>query len=463
MMDVISVIRQMMADTKFSDAQREAETIFFLKDETLRKKVLPLYLEILKAQNKRLPVEMIIEVAERDLQSDIDQSIHWMSFFPPNEISRYFFQYQKIKIFHAERKGLMAELNQLISKFQIYLSTSRVPVIPEFLKTFTLKYFSHDFNLGLQRLSLEIMTGDYETAVSTVRSLILSCFEQSTPRGTRAKLSQVTDILETCQHSSQLDIYRGLCSLYAHEISSKTDYKRLAEAVIFFDDFKFQTLVLNLLVEIGLDDIANDYAHSLRENREYDFVYFDKYFPRLKKLFVALEEKPEAQKAAPLLSQEDLRLTEKQVKTQAETIEPLEYVDEESHFIHLLNYQENSTADLLEIATSFLQSQMHRASLKASDLALRSSSSDEEYLKAAYLKMISLLKLNDFRSALDLSIEAAGKATKPEDVLSFLYVQSELFSKLGEKKIAKEILQKIQTIDANYRLTKERLIRLNEI
>ena len=73
MMDVILHIRQMMADTKFSDAQREAETIFFLKDESLRKEVLPLYLEILKAQKKRLPVEMIIEVAERYIQSDIDQ------------------------------------------------------------------------------------------------------------------------------------------------------------------------------------------------------------------------------------------------------------------------------------------------------------------------------------------------------------------------------------------------------
>jgi DNA invertase Pin-like site-specific DNA recombinase len=55
------------------------------------------------------------------------------------------------------------------------------------------------------------------------------------------------------------------------------------------------------------------------------------------------------------------------------------------------------------------------------------------------------------------------KTGTKEDVLSFLYVQAELFQKLGENKTAKSILQKIQNIDADYRLTKERLIRLNEI
>jgi hypothetical protein len=463
MMDVILVIRQMIADSKFAEAQREAETIFFLNDETLRKEVLPLYLEILNAQNRRLPVEMIIEVAEKYLQSDIDQSIYWMSFFPENEINRYFFLYQKIKIFHAVRKGLTADLYQLISKFQIYLFSSRVPVIPEFLKTFTLKFYAHDFNLGLQRLSLEIMIGDYETAETTIRSLMLTCFEQSSPRSTRVKLSHIADILETCQQSSQLDVYRGVCSLYAHEITAKTDYKRIAEAVIFFDDFKFQTLILNLLFEIGQEDFAVEYAVTVKTNKDYNFVYFDKFFPQLKKFFVALEEKAEAPKLAALLTNEDIKLTDKIEKIANRPIEPVEHVDEESHFISMLNYQENSTTDLLEIATSFLQSQMPRVSLKAADLALKSAENNVLYLKAAYLKMISLLQLNDFRSALDLSIEASGKATLPEDVLSFLYVQAELFIKLGENKTAKGILQKIQTIDADYRLTKERLTRLNEI
>jgi hypothetical protein len=463
MMDVILVIRQMMADSKFVEAQREVEAIFFLKDEALRKEALPLYLEILAAQNKRIPVEMIIEVAERFLQNDIDQSIRWMSLFPKNEIDRYFFLYQKIKIFHAERKGLTAELYQLISKFQITLFTSRVPVIPEFLKTFTLKYFAHDFNLGLQRLSLEIMIGDYETAEATLRNLVLSCFEQSSPRSTRTKLSHISDILDTCQHSSQLDIYRGLCSVYAHEITAKTDYKRIAEAIIFFDDFKFQTLLLNLLVELGLDELASEYAISVKQSKDYNFVYFDKFFPQLKKLFVTLDEKTELPKTSALLTNDDIKLEEKVQRTATRSIDPVEHIDEESHFISMLNYQENTTAELLEIATSFIQSQMPRVSLKAADQALKSAENNEMFLKAAYLKMMSLLQLNDFRSALDLSIEASGRATSPEDVLSFLYVQAELFQKLGENKTAKSILQKIQNIDADYRLTKERLIRLNEI
>jgi hypothetical protein len=343
------------------------------------------------------------------------------------------------------------------------LFTSRVPVVPEDIKNLVQKYFSHDFNLALQRLSLEIMTGDYKSSITNVRQLMLNCFEQSTPRSTLTKLGQIVDIIETSKISSHLDIYKNFCSLYANGIKNKLDYKKLAEAVIYFDDFKFQTLTLELIRRLGLEDLAIEYAFAVKENKEYDFVYFDKFFPELKSFFVALEEKAKLKEPTSLLTKEDLRLTGKAPKQSVESYTPLEDLDEEMHFIHMLSFQEFSQKELLDVATSFLQSRMFKVSLKAADLALKASTDTESFLKSAYLKIISLLQLQDYRAALDLSIQAAGKAVRTDDVLSFLYVQAELMMKLNQNKAAKNILEQIQSIDSDYRLTKERLIKLDEI
>src|SRR5690606_24123183 len=76
------------------------------------------------------------------------------------------------------------------------------------------------------------------------------------------------------------------CEVAGEGIQSQNDYKRVVEMVIYFDDFVFQVLVLDLLHKLELNEIAGNFAKEIKQNPEYSFVYFDKYFPHLKKFFV---------------------------------------------------------------------------------------------------------------------------------------------------------------------------------
>jgi hypothetical protein len=71
--------------------------------------------------------------------------------------------------------------------------------------------------------------------------------------------------------------------------------------------------------------------------------------------------------------------------------------------------------------------------------------------------------LNDYRAAVDTSMEALHRAKSQEDILSFLYSQAEAYIRLNLKSDARRVLKNIVAIDEKYRLAKERLEKLNEI
>jgi hypothetical protein len=128
-----------------------------------------------------------------------------------------------------------------------------------------------------------------------------------------------------------------------------------------------------------------------------------------------------------------------------------------------LKFQSYTPSELIELAISFLQSSFPRAAAEASSLAIKSTEDNKENLKATYLKATCLFQLADFRAVLDLALDALDRAESQDDILSFLYLQAEAYSKLGQKTNAKRALKKILSIDAKYRLTRERLERLDEI
>jgi tetratricopeptide (TPR) repeat protein len=244
-------------------------------------------------------------------------------------------------------------------------------------------------------------------------------------------------------------------------VEEKKDFKKITEIIIFTEDFKLQALILNLLLKQGLDEVARDLAQEMRQNKEYNYIYLDKYLPHLKSFFYQAPVKS-LKPLDPLLKDSDLKL-DKASPYQPVDEAAMEVSDEEELLSQLLKHQSFSSKELLDIAVSFVQAEFFRAALKAAEMAFNLSEEAEVRLKANYLKVTCLLKTGDFRAALDVSLGSLSYSITQNDILSFLYSQAEAHLKLKEYKNAKKILKQILTIDANYRMTKERLERLDAI
>ncbi len=460
MVERISKIQQLLAESKFVEAQKEAELILSESRSSESIELLELYFESLKSQSRPLPEELVFLLVEKLLLIKPDEAKEWLLTVSQN-LSLNQQRIQLIQIRIAEIKGQTEELYQLISKYQILRFSSHIPNTPEFIIELTKKYFPNDFQLQLQSLALDLMRMDMDKAESVTKALILSCFEKNSQKGTSEKLQSIYKVLSSIENLHVLEIYKNFCSLMVNKIQSKKDYKKIIELIITFEDFKMQALVLDLLVKEGLEDVAVDYAREIRKNKLYSYIYFDKYLPDLKKYFFQRQIKQDEKKSS-LLSESDLKLDKTPVVTSYDEL-LIDVSEEDVLLAHLLKHQEFNTTELLDVAVSFIQSEFYLAALKASELAFKSTDIVELKLRACYMKIVCLLKTGDYRAALDSSLDALNFSVTQNDILSFLYSQAEAHLRLREYVLAKGVLKKILSIDSNYRLAKERLERLNAI
>jgi hypothetical protein len=457
MVDSISKIQQLLAESRFVEAQKTCE-LEFLQKNSEQPELLELYFESLLAQSKPLPQELLLTLIEKIFHQDPDKAERWLTEFSGSHHNLRIIQ---IKITVAEKKGRTDNLYRLISDYQVLRFETKSPVISENVIELSNKYYKNDFHLQLQRLALDLLRMDLAHAESDLKGLILSCFERSSSRGTKEKLDALLEVLKTPESLFHLEVYKTFCHFLAHGLTEKKDYKKLIELVIYFDDFRLQVLLLDFLWRQELKDAAEEYAQNVRKNKEYSYVYFDKYFPHLKSFFFKKQEKIIPEQGS-IITAEDLKITKFSHAT-PEAQEPAAISEEEVLLAHVLRHQTFSTNELLDIAVSFLQSEFFHAGLKAAELASLAAVNREENLKSSYLKVFCLLKLGDYRAALDCSLEALKNATTENDVLSFLYAQAEAHTHLKDFKAAKIILKKIVSIDSGYRLARERLDKLNAI
>jgi hypothetical protein len=456
-LESISNIRQMMAESKFYEAQKSLELLLTHASSAERVEVLAEYISALEHQSKILPSPLVIELAEALSKENTDaSSALLLKLTPPFDHRRVLL----IKINNAASKGQLQDLYHLISELQTYLYEVKAPAIPEVVTEFIRKYFKADFQLKLQELSLSLMLSDLARSEKIIQDLLLGCVEKTSVKGFQEKLLSLEIILAHREGRDHLDVYQNLCKLLTSGVQNKSDYKKAVECVIYFEDFKLQTMILNFLDQVELTAICETYAAIIRKHRDYDFVYFDKFYPSLKRYFVKPKtSQKESTSAHPEI---DLSLEDYVSSTELPSQESSYSLDEDS-LIQTLKYRDYSTEELLEIAVSFIQSEMNVAGLRASALALEKAPNTELFLKSAFLKMTCLLKTSDFRGVLDLAFAALERAEKQEDILSFLYTQAEAYQRLGQKREAKKTLQRIIHIDGNYRLARERLERLNEV
>ena len=461
MVESISKIRQLLAESRFVEAQKLAEGLILQSKGSESEVLLLDYFDCLLAQQKQIPINLLFILIDQLITSDIDKAVEWSSHLPKEEkILQQKIIFLKIKI--AEGKGQTEKLYGLISHYQILRYENKSPALPDLINKLKAKYFPDDFQLGLQQLALDLLRSDLVSCEIKVKELMLSCFEKSSVRGKKEKLSSLYDILNGAERLYQLEIYKNLCSLMVNGIRENKDYKKLIEMVIYIDDFKMQALLLNLLVSLGLDDVALEFAPVVRSNKNYSYVYFDKYFVELKPLFNKKIQTKITMENKQLLGDEDVKLTEARspIFLQDINYEPSE---EEKILAHVLKLQNYQTNELLELAVSFLQADYFIAGLEASELAFKSSEENKLKLRASYLKVTCLLKVGDFRAALDASLQALAISETQNDLLSFLYAQAEAHLRLNEIAIAKKTLKKILSIDSAYRMAKERLESLDEI
>lgn len=459
MVESISILRQLLAESKFVEAQKEAELILNQSNGSESAELLELYFESLKAQSRPLPTELLLSLIEKCLPQKADEAQKWLTEFSATS-EKYQQQLLLIKIRIADQKGRTEELYNLISQYQILRFQNRTPSTPEYIQNLIQKYFPYDFHIQLQHLAIDMMRMDLKTSEGLIQQLILSCFEKSSPRGTKEKLNSLYEILASSEQLFHLELYKNFCQIMSQGIENKKDYKKVVELIIYVENFKFQTLILNFLVQEGLIEAAKDYALSIRENKDYSYVYFDKYFPHLKIFFF---QKPKAKPVvvapeAPI----DLKVSKNNPVPMIDEL-MAEVSEDEVLLAHMIKHQNYSTTELLDIAVSFVQSEFYYAALKAAQLAFESTSENYLKLKAYYLKVTCLLKTGDYRSALDVSLDALSISSTQNDVLSFMYSQAEAHLRMKEYSSARTTLKKIIAIDADYRLAKERLDRLNAI
>lgn len=452
----------MMAEQKYAEVQKLVEVELALQDQSMRFECLRLYQEILKVQDRALPISLIIELAKSEYDhGNFYQALKLMEDLTLEEKRRQYQLISKIQIAENESKGQIKKLYNNITDFLLFQFEHQIPVVPDFLKTRIEKFFKDDFRIKLNILGITLLQQDMKTAEKEVKGLILSCVEKSSLKGIKQKITAIDELLKIFPGLGLVKIYQNLCQIWVLETIEKKDLKKIIEMCIYFDDYKFQILVLNLLDKLEFKQEAKQYAESLKQNAQFDYVYVEKYFKNLKQYFV---KQVANEKKVPMhLPEVDLKLEEKIPFNLKEEVTHDEPNEEEQKYFHLLKYQNFTFEQLCDLTVSFLQSEMPRVAVKSADMALELSQTDREYLKASYLKVTSLLQIQDNRAALDVCFNALGKAREQEDILSFLYAKAEIYLRLLKLNDAKKIFLQIHSIDSSYRMTRERLEKLNEI
>ena len=460
MVDNISKIQQLLVDSKFVDAQKAAEVELLHIRGSETTELLDLYFNSLRAQEKKIPTDLLIIFIEKLIDINVDLAEEWMLFLK-NDLKKYEQEILILKIKIAEIKGRPEELYKLISIYHISRIENRTPSTQKYIEDLIKKYFHDDFNLSVQKLALDISKLDLVASELRLKGLLLSCYEKKTQKGIKDRLLLVVQVLESADRLYYLELYKGFAQILMWGLKEKKEIKKMIELIIYLEDFRLQALLLDLLVQEGFEEVAISYVKELKSNKEYSFLYIVKNFPHLKPFFL---KNPVTKKSIIEIKEAQIDLKIKTEAAQISDENPVEEITEEEIFLsHAIKYQSWSFQELLDLSVSLFQSEFYYAAQKAADIAYELESSNVNKLKAMYLKVTCYLKRGDSRAALDASLQAISMSESQNDFLSFLYSQAEAYMRLKDIKEAKNTFKKILSIDPDYRMAKQIMEKLNAI
>ncbi|HLW56127.1 MAG TPA: hypothetical protein VKY27_02005 [Bacteriovoracaceae bacterium] len=451
MVEKIEKIRQTMAEQKYLEAQRLIEhALQFEKSNEL----LGLFLEIHLLQGMPLPHDQTISYINST--DDYHKSLELIQKLAVQSLES---RIVEIKLY--EKIGDLEELYNKISDFYIHLYERKIPRHFEEVQQLRKKYFASDFNLDLKELLLNLDRGWNQEVENEVRRLIKDCFQKSTVKNKEERLSLIEKVITGLNFNNSAKIYWNFFTLYLNGIQEKKDYKKIIELILYFEDLEFKSLILNLMDHLGLEDIATKYSDVIKTQKDYSFVYFEKYYPHLKKYLI--QARPVIEETSSATEEIDLSLEESPKESYVPDWEDETALDTDLELAEGLKYQEFNLSGWLNLAVGFLQSDFNKSAFMCAKKVKELATNNTDFLKGSYLAIHALMKLRDYRLALDYCYEALEKVELETDILSFYYLEVELLIQLGEKRAAKKILNNIQAIDRSYRLSAKMLKRLNEI
>ncbi len=460
MVESLVKLQQLMAESRFVEAEKLAEVYLIDKKYDGVHELQLHYFEILIAQEKKIPDQLLIKFLNSKMDQDLDLVQKWIPYVDSNN-KKFERSLLNLKILISEKQGLNQELFKLLQKFLVLQFENKQTDTPDHIENLITKYFPDDFNFKILELSNDFHAYNLEGIENKIKDLILSCFESSTQRGRIEKINKLNNVLINAGKVYHLEIYKIFCYLISEGIKSKKDIKKLIEVIIYFNEVKFQVIILWVLDQNKLNSVAQNYSGAISENNKFKFVYISKYHPNLIKYFSKRENERELLNKNERIDV-DLNLQDKKQETiDLDVIG--EISNEEKMIPYLVKLQNYESPQLLDLSVSLYQSEFYYASCEVAKIAFELENSNVQKLKATYLKTCSLLRLGDYRAVVDESLKALQICETQNDILSFLYSLSEAYLKLGDKAQAKKMLIEIVSIDEKYRLAKLKLDNLNAL
>jgi hypothetical protein len=460
MVESLIKIQQLMAESRFVEAQRLIEGHLIDKNKMGSIELISVYFECLISQQKKIPDELLLNHVDKIIEKDLDSAQRWIGFIDQsNKKNKQSIIFLQTRI--AEKQGLNKKLYELIDELLKHRIQNYQTEIPKRINEFIEKFFPNDLNIKLLLVSVDLLSLNLVSSEEKIKELIISCYESSSRRGITEKLKKIEKLLSSAGKTYHLEIYKSLLSLMINGFKEKKDFKRLIEVVIYFEDVKLQIIILHLLDQLSLENITSNYSLEIKKNKEFTLVYVSKYFPELKKYFVPQRTTKKTQNEITEMTI-DLSLEESNNRIAKEDKAHIISPDERM-VPHLVEIQNYSIDQLLDLSVSLYQSEYYFASAEVAQLALNNSENNRDMLKSKYLKITSLFHLQDYRAIVDESLEALKTAETQNDILSFLYTMAEAHIRLGENRSAIGILKKIIHIDGQYRLAKMKLEELDAI
>jgi len=449
--DNLEKIRLMMAEQRYIEAQQLLEQTLLLQKS---QELLGLLIEVYQVQGVALPYDLALEFIKAN--KDSHQSLEIIS-----QLNHQGIESKVLEIKLYASIGALNKLNEKISDFYLYLFERKIPQVFDEVITIRKKYFQSDFNLELKELALSFDRGWNKELEDEIQKIIKDCFHKFNLKNKADRLLKLEKIFASYQSNNAAKIYHHLFVLYNHGIENSLDYKKLIELIIYFEDVEMKGIVLNLMDLLSLEKEAHQYADAIKKDTHYNFVHFSKYYPHLKKYFIT--PRSLANEVKEDLEPIDLTLDEKEKEVTITDWVDDSVVDSDAEIAEGLKYMEYDPSGWLNLAVGFIQSDFNKSALMCAKKVKEASVDEVDFLKASYLAVHALMKLQDYRIALDYCYEALEKCTLETDYLSFSYLEVELLIQLGEKASAKKVLENIHLIDSSYRLSSKMLKRLNEI
>src|SRR5690606_40448667 len=124
----------MMAEQKYFEVQKLVEAKIVL-ESFARHELLKVYFDVLKAQEKAIPLKIAIELIEEEMKlKNFEEVLSLVSSLSSDEMDSHFVKISLIKIQIFETTGRMSDLYREISSLLIKLFEKQIPAIPSEVK-----------------------------------------------------------------------------------------------------------------------------------------------------------------------------------------------------------------------------------------------------------------------------------------------------------------------------------------